>query len=198
MGEKISFIAEARKEQIIKATIDVLDEIGYVNVSLAKIAKKAKVSTGLVSYHFEHKEDVLNQTLLYLIEKQFEYIKERAEKKESAYDQLISFIDASLAYQGTHSVNNIALIEIVFNARTPENVPYYKVSNDDEDPLYTQLEEILSYGQKTKEFSDTFDPRFVSIMIQGAIAESILMNGEEFDLEGYKNELINTVTKMVK
>src|SRR5699024_7710128 len=102
MVDQSSFIAEARREQIIKATIEVLNEIGYVNISLAKIAKMAKVSTGLISYHFEDKEDVLNNTLVYLLKIQLDYIKERVSKETSAYDQLISFIDASLAYQGTH------------------------------------------------------------------------------------------------
>lgn len=174
-----------------------MDDIGYVNMSLAKIAKKAKVSTGLISYHFEDKEDVLNHTLDYLLKKQFEYIKERVSKEGSAYDQLIGYIDASLAYQGTHSINNVALIEIIFNARTPDNIPYYKLSGDEEDPLYTYLEGILSHGIKTKEFSEV-EPKNVSIMIQGAIAESMLINGKQFNLEAYKNDLVKMVTKMVK
>ncbi|MUV38810.1 HTH-type transcriptional regulator BetI [Lentibacillus sp. JNUCC-1] len=197
MVDQPSFITEARREQIIKATIEVLDEIGFVNISLAKIAKMAKVSTGLISYHFEDKEDVLNNTLVYLLKIQFDFIKERVSKEESAYDRLIAFIDASLAYQGTHRVNNIALIEIIFNARTEDNVPYYKLSTDEEDPLYVYLEEILHYGQETNEFSE-FSPKSLSIMIQGAIAESMLMNGEGFNLEAYKNDLVNMVTKMIK
>ncbi|ALX48398.1 TetR/AcrR family transcriptional regulator [Lentibacillus amyloliquefaciens] len=197
MVDQPSFITEARREQIIKATIEVLNEIGFVNISLAKIAKMAKVSTGLISYHFEDKEDVLNNTLVYLLKMQFDYIKERVSKEKTAYDQLIAFIDASLAYQGTHRVNNIALIEIVFNARTEDNVPYYKLSTDEEDPLYVYLEEILHYGQETNEFSE-FNPKSVSTMIQGAIAESMLMNGKRFNLEAYKNDLVNMVTKMIK
>ncbi len=197
MEDQPSFIAEARRKQIIHATIKVLDEIGYVNISLAKIAKMAKVSTGLISYHFKDKEDVLNHTLVYLMKIHFDYIKERVSKKESAYDQLITFIEASIAYQRTHSVNNIALIEIIFNARTEDNVPYYKLSTEEEDPLYTYLQEILLDGQKTKEFS-AFNTKSLSMMIQGAISESMLMNGEGFDVEAYKNDLVTMVTKMVK
>lgn len=40
MENKQSFIAEARREQIITAAIEVLKEIGYVSTSLSKIAKK--------------------------------------------------------------------------------------------------------------------------------------------------------------
>ncbi len=45
------------------------------------------------------------------------------------------FIEASLAYQGTNRGNNTALLEIVFNGRTPDNVPYYMVETDNEDEL---------------------------------------------------------------
>src|SRR5699024_90043 len=114
MVNQPSFITESRREQIIKATIEVLKEIRYVNISCAKIAKIAKANTALIYYHLEDKEDVLNNTLVYLLKMQFDYIKERVSKEKTAYDQLIAFIDASLTFQGTHRVNNIALIEIVF------------------------------------------------------------------------------------
>ncbi|WP_146553023.1 TetR/AcrR family transcriptional regulator [Rummeliibacillus sp. SL167] len=197
MGDQPSFIAEARREQIIKATIETLDEIGYVNISLAKIAKKAKVSTGLISYHFKDKEDVINHTLTYLLEKQFEYIQKSVSTKKKAYDQLVAFIDALVIYQATYKQNNVALIEIIFNARTEDNIPYYKLSDDEEDPLYIFLQDILRYGQETKEFTD-FDVKNISVMIQGAISESMLMNDQKLNIQSYKNDLAKMIMKVVK
>ncbi|MET4559339.1 AcrR family transcriptional regulator [Lysinibacillus parviboronicapiens] len=46
-------IREARKQQIIEATIVTFDDIGYVKSSLAQIAKQASISTTLVSDHFQ-------------------------------------------------------------------------------------------------------------------------------------------------
>lgn len=197
MGDQPSFIAQARREQIIKATVETLNEIGYVNVSLAKIAKKAKISAGLISYHFQDKDDLINHTLVYLLKKQYEYIEEKVRTQQSAYDQLIAFVGASIDYQAAHNEHNIALIEIIFNVRTEENVPFYKVTNVDEDPLYALLQNILVYGQKTQEFSE-FNPKYAAIMIQGAIAESMLINGESFDSEVYKQVCIEMITRMIK
>ena len=73
----------------------------------------------------------------------------------------MAFIEASLAYQGTNRINNIALIEIVFNARTPDNVPYYLIEDDDGDLLNDLLQEILHKGQESKEFSD-FHPQVIA------------------------------------
>ena len=53
----------------LEAAIEVLKEIGYVSTTLSKIAKKANIGTGLISYHFPDKNDLMNQTLMYLVEK---------------------------------------------------------------------------------------------------------------------------------
>ena len=146
MEKKRYLIAEARREQIIKAAIEVLKEIGYVNTSLSKIANNANVSTGLISYHFSGKDDLMNHTLMYLIQQEWVFVKEKVEQKQTPTEKLMAFIEASLAYQGTNRVNNIALIEIVFNGRTPDNVPYYQIEDNDEDLLFGLLIDILHKG----------------------------------------------------
>jgi len=168
--ERQSFIAEARREQIIEATIATLDEIGYVNASLAQIAKRAGISTPLISYHFSDKNDLINQTLTTLLSEANAYVTERLKEGRTAREKLRIFIEARLAYQGTHSKHNVALIEIVFNARTPDNVPYYKLSDDGEDPVVYALEQLLLEGQASGEFRE-FDVHAMASAIQGAIGE---------------------------
>ena len=197
MGDKQSFIAEARREQIIQACIDALDEYGYTNVSLTKVARKAKVSTGLISYHFSGKKDLINQTLLYLLNKKLDYISGKVFQEESSISQLKAYVEASLAYQVANYKNNIALIEIVFNARNEEGVPYYKADDDEEDQLNALLKDILLEGQKRKEFSDEFNVEMMCILIQGAIEESMLYPNKSFSYEKYKEELIRMITKIV-
>ncbi|MCX7746036.1 MAG: TetR family transcriptional regulator [Clostridia bacterium] len=195
MVSKQSFITEARREQIIKAAIDVICEIGYANVSLPQIAKKANISTGLISYHFSGKDDLINHTLMYLSQQEWSYISGKVGPKQTPTEKLIAFIEASIAYQVTHQVNNMALVEIVFNARTPERVPYYKIEDNEKDALYELLEEILCKGQESKEFC-VFNPEVASTIIKGAISESMLNSKVNF--EEYSEELIKIVLKMVK
>ncbi|XCS11636.1 TetR/AcrR family transcriptional regulator [Aeribacillus pallidus] len=197
MEDKQSFISEARREQIIQACIDALDEYGYTNVSLTKVARKAKVSTGLISYHFSGKKDLINQTLLYLLNKKLDYISGKVFQEESSISQLKAYVEASLAYQVANYKNNIALIEIVFNARNEEGVPYYKADDDEEDQLNALLKDILLEGQKRKEFSDEFNVEMMCILIQGAIEESMLYPNKSFSYEKYKEELIRMITKIV-
>lgn len=197
MKNKQYLIAEARREQIIKAAVEVLREIGYVSTSLSKIANKANISTGLISYHFSGKEDLMNNTLMYLVQQEWDFIKEKVEQKQTPTEKLMAFIEASLTYQGTNRINNIALIEIVFNARTPDNVPYYLIEEDDDDLLNNLLQEILHKGQDSKEFSD-FHPQVIATVIRGAISESMLSSQHKQTLEEYNEKLTKSILKMVK
>lgn len=57
---------EARREQLIEATILVLAERGYARATLSDVAKTAGLSHGLVNFHFKSKELLLSETLSYL------------------------------------------------------------------------------------------------------------------------------------
>ncbi|RIU90144.1 TetR/AcrR family transcriptional regulator [Oceanobacillus picturae] len=187
---------DERKKQIINSAISVLTEIGYVKTTLSKIAQNINISTGLISYHFSGKEDLMQNTLRYLVLEERAFIQERVEKEKSNMNKLITYIKASLAYQAAYRDNNIALLEIVFNARTPENIPYYLVDIDEKDALDDLLDEILRNGVLAKEFVD-IDPKVIAVIVRGAISGSILKTNDELNLEVYTEEIIKSVKRMV-
>src|SRR5699024_12009871 len=96
----------------------------------------------------------MNNTLMYLVEQEWEFINECVIQKQTATEKLKAFIEASLAYQITNKTNNIALIEIVFNARTPDYTPYYLLEDEEEDYKTNLLEEILRQGKESEEFGE--------------------------------------------
>ena len=197
---KQSFIAEARREQIVEAAIRTLDEIGFVKASLAQIAKRAGISTALISYHFNDKNDLMNHLLMKLIEWSNSYILERVSREITPQEKLNTFIVASLAYQGTHNTRNMALLEIIFNARTPDNIPYYKLSDEEEEePILHELQQILRDGQKQGVFGE-FNVAVIATMIQGAIGEYMLSSAttKKVGLETYSSELIDFIGKATK
>lgn len=59
---------EARKLQLIEATISVLARQGYARMTLTEVARQAGLSHGLVNFHFSTKERLLAETLGYLAE----------------------------------------------------------------------------------------------------------------------------------
>ena len=197
--EKQSFIAEARRAQIVDAAIKTLDEIGYVQASLAQIAKRAGISTALISYHFSDKEDLMNHVLVNLLEASTSYILEKVNKHRAPQEKLDAFVAASLAYQGTHPAHNSALVEIIFNARTPDKIPYYKLSDGEEEPLLDELQQILRDGQEAGVFG-VFNIDVMSSLIQGAIGEYMLSTAvtKRVDLETYSSELIKIIHQTLK
>jgi len=54
---------EFRKHQLIDATIDCIDKFGLSQTTIARIAKRARVSQGIFVFHFRSKKDLLEQTL---------------------------------------------------------------------------------------------------------------------------------------
>jgi TetR/AcrR family transcriptional repressor of bet genes len=183
----------------MEAAIQTLDEIGYVKASLAQIASRAGISTALISYHFADKNDLMNHLLMKLIERSTAYILEKVHQESTPQEKLSTFIVASLAYQGTHPAHNTALLEIIFNARTPDNTPYYKLGDDEDEPILQELEQILRNGQEQGTFG-AFDVHVMSSMIQGAIGEYMPISAvtRKVDLETYSSQLVKIVNKAVK
>ncbi len=59
---------EARRAQLIEATIRVLAQRGFARATLTEVADSAGLSHGLVNFHFTSKELLLSETLGYLSE----------------------------------------------------------------------------------------------------------------------------------
>jgi TetR/AcrR family transcriptional repressor of bet genes len=57
---------EARRVQLIEATIETIAARGYSRTTLTEVARTAGLSHGLVLFHFETKEKLLAETLAYL------------------------------------------------------------------------------------------------------------------------------------
>ena len=64
---------EARRQQLINATIDSISKRGFSGTTLATVTKTAKLSHGTVNFHFENKEDLYGQTLGYLAREHYDH-----------------------------------------------------------------------------------------------------------------------------
>jgi len=57
---------DVRRRQLIEATIEAIADVGFNATTIAEIARRADVSTGLVSFHFGDKDGLLEATLRHL------------------------------------------------------------------------------------------------------------------------------------
>lgn len=84
---------DARRVQLIEATIGVLASRGYARMTLTEVAKAAGLSHGLVNFHFTSKERLLEETLRYLSE---EYRANWTAALEAAPDRPAAQLDAMI------------------------------------------------------------------------------------------------------
>lgn len=84
---------EARRSQLIEATIETLAARGYARTTLTEVARQAGLSHGLVNFHFETKEKLLAETLMFLAE---EYRLNWTAALEQAGDRPAAQLDALL------------------------------------------------------------------------------------------------------
>jgi AcrR family transcriptional regulator len=82
---------EARRAQLIEATIKVVAERGYARATLTEVASRAGLSHGLVNFHFQSKELLLTETLAYLAD---EYRENWARALAGAGDDPAQQLDA--------------------------------------------------------------------------------------------------------
>jgi AcrR family transcriptional regulator len=86
---------EARRGQLIEATIEVLATRGYARTTLTEVATVAGLSHGLVNFHFQTKEKLLAETLQYLAEEYREnWLRALAKAEKDPASQLEAMLRA--------------------------------------------------------------------------------------------------------
>lgn len=86
-----------RRQQFIEATIQIIHEEGLERTTLARVARQAGASAGLVAHYFGDKATLLHATFRHLAQGLAdEYRRQRAPAR-SPQDQLLAIVDANLA-----------------------------------------------------------------------------------------------------
>ncbi|TGS59816.1 TetR family transcriptional regulator, partial [Mesorhizobium sp. M1C.F.Ca.ET.176.01.1.1] len=60
-------VEPVRREQLIRATFQTIDEIGMADATVATIAKKAGLSSGIVAHYFGDKDGLLEATMRHVL-----------------------------------------------------------------------------------------------------------------------------------
>ena len=165
-GQNRSFIERARRAQIIAAAIETIADAGYPNASLARIARRAGVSQGVISYHFAGKDELMDQLVTDVHTEISESVIPRILAQANAADMLRTHVREVAAYALEHRSRMTALAQIFLHARGPDGSPRYGAGESE--PLYEALEGLYREGgQKSGEFRP-FDVRAMVVTQQSA------------------------------
>lgn len=97
-GRKPSFIEEARRQQILDVSLQLIARHGYDSTSLANIADAVGVSKGVISYHFDGKSDLGKQVLRHWMRQYNRYVTERLDRIASPRARLLELPSAAIDF----------------------------------------------------------------------------------------------------
>jgi TetR/AcrR family transcriptional repressor of bet genes len=144
--------SEFRKRQLIEATIDCIDKLGLSQTTLARIAERAGVSQGIVVFHFQTKEGLLEQTLRHLSQ---EYMQCWNDACEKAAPDPVSRLCALIKASFTPSICNRKKISVwyAFWGETRSRPRYMKLCGNNDQAysgkLLSLCSEIETSGHST-------------------------------------------------
>jgi TetR/AcrR family transcriptional regulator, fatty acid metabolism regulator protein len=188
-----TFIETARRNQIVAATIDTIAEVGYVRASLARIAARAGISRGLISYHFAGKDDLITQVVHDVVEAIRAYMQPRILGETTATGMLRAYIESNLAFMRDHRNHMVAIAEIArIGAAAGEERRFYR--NADVGRAERLLADFLARFQADGQLRPDFDPKAMAVAIRAAIdaVPPRLVSDPDLDIDNYAREIATT------
>ncbi len=183
-----SFIETARRAQIIECAILTIAELGYAQASLAKIAKRAGISAGVISYYFAGKDDLIAEVTAHVYEAGGTFIRARLAPNQSARVTLRAFIEANVAYFGVHPANAIAVMNIVRAGGAGQGGTAYDAAVGE--PRRAGISAILERGQAAGEFRAFSVPVMVATLVEALdVIPPQLAANPDLDTAEYGREL---------
>jgi AcrR family transcriptional regulator len=92
---QFEIIRKSSKEKILKVSLELFAKKGYHATSIAQIARKAKISKGLMYHYFTSKEKLLDE----IIQQGFDSLSElefKSERGVSPQKEFVNFVDSVL------------------------------------------------------------------------------------------------------
>jgi AcrR family transcriptional regulator len=186
---KQSFIEAARRAQIIECAIDAIAELGFAQASLAQIAKRAKVSTGVISYYFAGKDDLIAAVAAHVYAVGEAHIDPLVQRDSSLRDALRSFIEASVDFIAVKLRYPMAIMNIIRAGRAEGGKPRFDPAVGEARRL--GFNNILLRGQELGDFRQfNVDVMTTTIIESLDVIPQQVVENPDLDLKAYAAELV--------
>jgi AcrR family transcriptional regulator len=179
-----SAAATSRRAQVVAATVQVIARDGYAQVSFARIAEQAGLSsTRLISYHFRTKDQLIAAVVEDVVGALGRHVAERVRAQPDARGQLRAYVEAVVGWTDTHRPEMRTLLQVLFAGA-------WTLSTGRPPPTQA-LEELLERGVRAGEFRE-LDPVVVASTVQRAVEALpfLLETRPDLDCAAYARELV--------
>ncbi|MFC9238127.1 TetR/AcrR family transcriptional regulator [Streptomyces decoyicus] len=186
--DALTFTEQARRRQLIDATIDLISTRGYPATSLSAIAERAGLSKAAVLYHFSSKDNLTRAALEQVMEQFGAYVTERVARAAGPRDAIVAYVRAMIGYQQAHRRQVRVITEMLLDDEggTRLKTP----GSHDTGGRWQALADLLEEGRQEGALRE-FDTRTVALAIGGAIDGVIAhwLVHPELDLDAAAAEL---------
>ncbi|WP_214327730.1 TetR/AcrR family transcriptional regulator [Nonomuraea sediminis] len=181
---------QARKAQIMEATIAVLAERGYAATTFEAICEQAGLSSKrLISYHFSSKDELMAAISGQVVADAAAFMRPALDAAEGAREQLVAFIRSNVAFLAAYPGHVRALQQIVLNG-----VPGW---DSESDAAADRLAAMFDHGQRSGAFR-RFDSRLMAMTLRAAIDAAASRLLDEPDPEACADELVETFDRATR
>ncbi|WP_282204191.1 TetR/AcrR family transcriptional regulator [Kitasatospora fiedleri] len=191
-----TFTESARRQQIVAAAIEVIAEAGYAKASFARIAKQAGLSsTGLISYHFKGKDDLLREVVAEVLRVAEAYMLPRIDAAVGPRGRMRAFIESNIELVAAHPRELAALVEIL-NGQGDDAAGEFAASRR---AVMDFQEQQVRRAQADGEYGP-FDARVLVTAVRGAIDAVLVrvLREPELDVAAGARELADLFDRAVR
>jgi TetR/AcrR family transcriptional repressor of bet genes len=136
-------LKEARRIQLMEATIDCIAARGFAELTLADVAKAAGLSVGIVNFYFRSKDVLLIETLRHLVA---DYIQQTNENIRSAGPSAAAQVEAMIESDFHRAVANRKKVTVwyAFWGETRWRPEFLKICQQLSDSFHDETREVFA------------------------------------------------------
>lgn len=172
--------------------METIAEVGFGHASLARIAKRAGISKGVISYHFAGKDELMEKLVVEFFVAGAMYMIPKIESESTARGKLRAYLESNIDYIAENRTGIAAVSDVLLNLRDADgNLKFLAADDEGHRKMINSVADIFREGQTSGEFRE-FDPVIKAMQLRASIdmVARVFTDDPHADLEHYKSELV--------
>jgi AcrR family transcriptional regulator len=154
-------IADQRREQMLRAALDVIAERGFADARIADIAERTGISPALVIYYFKTKEALLTEAIRFYEDRWYAEGRRRLAALQSNASRLTELVAMNLLDDGQPDSPDSWRLWLDFWGQAARNPEVAEVRRRSDERWRAMIEAVVQAGQQAGEFAHVDPGPFV-------------------------------------
>ena len=163
-GETALGVADHRREQMLRAALEVIAERGYADTRIADVAERTGISPALVIYYFKTKDQLLTEAIRYSEDSWYANGRRRLAALPTAAARVEEIVAMSCLPEADPEPHDSWLLWLDFWTLAARNPEVAVLRQRDDERWREMISSVVRYGQESGEFSEV-DPGNFSILL---------------------------------